>query len=136
MSTETSTRNSGGLNGEIILPPRSAPLGVWSILTTIAFFIALPLLGRLPSGPNLSSLTMIGGPWMGYVVVVLTLGLIAVAFLANDINAKTLAVMVFAFVMSLACASLIGRFIEPIVFPVIYLIAPTLFVGLTPRDGK
>ena len=136
MSTETSTRNSGGLNGEIILPPRSAPLGVWAILTTIAFLIAPPLLGRLPSGPksliaNDDRRSLDGLRRCGF-----DLGLIAVAFLANDINAKTLAVMVFAFVMSLACASLIGRFIEPIVFPVIYLIAPTLFVGLTPRDGK
>jgi membrane protease YdiL (CAAX protease family) len=130
MSFDTNTRSLGELKGEIVPPTRSAPLSAVVILTTIAFFIVLPLLGRLPSGPNLSSLTMIGGPALGYSVLGLTVALVVAAFLTNDVNAKTLAVMVFAFVTSLAGAALIGGFIELTVFPVIYLISPAIFVVL------
>jgi membrane protease YdiL (CAAX protease family) len=130
LNFDVSTRGLGGLKGEIVQPPRSAPLSAAVILATIAFFIVLPLLARLPDGPNLSSLTMIGGPGLGYAVLGWTMVLVVAAFSVNDVNAKTLAVMVFAFVISLAGATFLGRFMEPTVFPVIYMIAPAIFVTL------
>ena len=130
MNIDANTGGLGRFKGEIVAPPRSAPLGTLVILTTVAFFIVLPLLARLPDGPNLSSLTMIGGPRLGYAVVVWTMVLVVAAFSVNDVNAKTLAVMVFAFIISLAGAALIGRSMKPTVFPVIYMMAPAIFVTL------
>jgi hypothetical protein len=54
---------------------------------------------------------MIGGPGLGYAVLALTAVFAVAAFLGNDVNAKTLAFMVLAFVMSLAGAAPIGGFI-------------------------
>jgi membrane protease YdiL (CAAX protease family) len=106
------------------------------ILATTAFFTALPLLGRLRSAPDLSTLTMLGGAWMGYAVLALAAALVVAAFLAGDASAKALAVMAAVFVAAIAAAPLIGRFVEPTTFTVIYMVAPIAFgaiVLLVPR---
>ncbi|HXQ12241.1 MAG TPA: CPBP family intramembrane glutamic endopeptidase [Caulobacteraceae bacterium] len=118
------------LKGEIVPPPRSGRYGAIVILAAGAFFTALPLLGRLASPPDLSTLTMLGAPWMGYAVLVLAAALVAAAFLAKDASAKALTVMAAVFVASIAAAPLIGRFVRPTTFTVIYMVAPVVFIAI------
>ncbi len=118
------------LRGEIVPPARSGRAGAVTILATTAFFIALPLLGHLKSAPDLSTLTMVGGAWTGEAVLGLAAALLIAAFLAKDASAKALTVMAAVFVASIAAAPLIGRFVEPTTFTVIYMVAPVAFVAI------
>jgi membrane protease YdiL (CAAX protease family) len=118
------------LRGEIVPPPRSRGYGVFVILATAAFFTALPLLGRLESPPDLSMLTLLGGAWMGYAVLGLAAALVVAAFLTKDASAQALAVMAAVFVAAIAAAPLIGRFVRPTTFTVIYMVAPVAFVAI------
>lgn len=108
-------------------PARSAWPAVAVILAAAILFILIPISVVLPTGADLTALTIRGRPATGYFILSACLALLCAAIVARDRAAIALTLLVFLFSLCAAAARFIGILIPATPFNVVYLVLPVLY---------